>query len=171
MKSGGIEQQTQRCKRATSGLSACALMGFMALAMACGSDSQPAPPVAPTPQPEPATANVYILPGATALGGNAFGDHPVVIRRGERMRLRNADSVEHNIVSDRPSLPDHNVPAAYFWLVALAPLLLLPFLIPALARKDRWYVRVIRALLVLVPLAVAVALAAQHEQLAFEEEW
>lgn len=68
----------------------------------------------------------------------------------------------------RPSMADHTVPATVFWLVALAPAVLLPFLVPALARKDRWYAVAIRAVLVLVPLAVALVLTAQHEQLAFD---
>jgi hypothetical protein len=71
----------------------------------------------------------------------------------------------------RPSLSANAVPPTAFWLVALAPLVLLPFLIPVLARKNGWQVRVIRAVLVLAPLVAAVVLAAQHEQLAFEEEW
>ena len=106
MTSRGIEQRNQARTRAASRLAACALAGFIALTTACGSDTRPTPPVSPTPQPEPAIANVYILPGASTLGGNAFGDHPVILHRGEQMRWRNADSVEHNIVSDRPSLPE-----------------------------------------------------------------
>ncbi|MBA4065991.1 MAG: hypothetical protein C0501_20185 [Isosphaera sp.] len=63
---------------------------------------------------------------------------------------------------------DSNIPQAAFWLVALAPLVLLPFLVPAVARRDRWFVRLARAVLVLAPLVAALALAARHEQLAFE---
>jgi plastocyanin len=65
--------------------------------------------MSPTPAPTPAdppTANVYILPGAVDLGPNAFGDHPIVIFKGERMRLRNIDTVEHNLVPDTASLPE-----------------------------------------------------------------
>jgi hypothetical protein len=74
------------------------------------------------------------------------------------------------LLAGRPTLPDNNVPTACFWLVAVAPLVLLPFLIPALARSERWYVRCIRAVLVFAPLITAVVLASQHEQLVFEEE-
>lgn len=68
---------------------------------------------------------------------------------------------------------DSKIPQAAFWLVALAPLMLLPFLVPAVARTDRWYVRLIRAAMVLIPLVTAILLAAQHEELAFDknEEW
>jgi hypothetical protein len=64
--------------------------------------------MSPTPSPtgDPPTANVYILPGATELGPNAFGDHPIVIYKGERMRLRNFDAVAHTLVSDTSSLPE-----------------------------------------------------------------
>ena len=40
------------------------------------------------------------------LGAIAFGDEPVVIYKGERLRWRNADSAEHNVVADTPSLPE-----------------------------------------------------------------
>ncbi len=66
---------------------------------------------------------------------------------------------------------DSQVPVTSFVLVALAPLALLPFLLPAAARQPRWVVIPLRALLVLAPLVAAVVLAAQHEKLAFEEEW
>jgi hypothetical protein len=68
-------------------------------------------------------------------------------------------------------LVDSQVPLTSFWLVALAPLALLPFLIPAVSRLPRWVVISLRAAIVLAPLVAAVVLAAQHEQLAFEEEW
>ena len=68
-------------------------------------------------------------------------------------------------------LVDSQVPVASFWLVALAPLGLIPSLIPSVARLPRWVVITLRALLVLSPLVVAVVLAAQHEQLAFADEW
>ena len=72
---------------------------LMLLISACGSG---APPMSPTPTRDPPTANVYILPGAVALGANAFGDEPIVILEGERMRWRNLDSVEHTVVPDTP---------------------------------------------------------------------
>ena len=58
------------------------------------------------PPADPPTANAYILPGAVGLGATAFGDEPVVILKGERLRWRNADTVEHNVVADTPSLPE-----------------------------------------------------------------
>ncbi len=75
------------------------------------------------------------------------------------------------LLAGRPSLPDHNIPAASFWLIALAPLALAPFLIPALIRKDVWYLRAARGVLILVLFATAVGLAAQNETLAFDEQW
>jgi hypothetical protein len=75
------------------------------------------------------------------------------------------------VLGTRPSHPENHVPIHCFWLVALAPLVLVPFLIPALSRKNGWVARVIRAVLVLAPLAAAVFLASQHEKLVFEEEW
>lgn len=73
------------------------------LLAACSTDRAPSPPVAPSPA---AIANAYILPGAVGLGPNAFGDEPVVIRRGERLRWRNFDAVEHDVVADSASLPE-----------------------------------------------------------------
>lgn len=52
-------------------------------------------PTSPTPPADAPTANAYILPGAVDLGANAFGDEPVVIHKGERLRWRNADLGEH----------------------------------------------------------------------------
>jgi hypothetical protein len=66
-------------------------------------------------------------------------------------------------------LTESNVPLASFWLVALAPLALIPFLIPSLSGRDGWIVRIVRAVLVLTPVVIAVILAAQNEQLVFEE--
>jgi plastocyanin len=74
------------------------------LTAACGAYS---PPVSPTPAPGPAvTANAYILPGAVDLGANAFGDHPLLIFKGERLRWVNIDATEHNLVADTASLPE-----------------------------------------------------------------
>jgi plastocyanin len=76
-----------------------------ALLVACGTST---PPVAPAPAPPGgvSTANVYILPGAVALGDHAFGDEPVVIFTGEQMRFRNVDGTEHNVVADTASIPE-----------------------------------------------------------------
>jgi plastocyanin len=64
------------------------------------------PPSSPTPSPNPPEANAYILPGAVNMGANAFGDEPVVVHKGERLRWRNVDTVEHDVVTDTPSLPE-----------------------------------------------------------------
>ena len=80
------------------------MMGLtILLTVACGSD---AGPTAPAPPADAATANAYILPGAVSLGAGAFGDHPLVIYKGERLRWRNVDGVEHNLEGDTPSLPE-----------------------------------------------------------------
>lgn len=73
------------------------------------------------------------------------------------------------VLGARPSLIT-DVPYESFLLVSFAPLMLTPFLIPALARKTGWQVLAIRAALIVVPLAVAVIMAAQHDQLALEPE-
>jgi hypothetical protein len=65
----------------------------------------------------------------------------------------------------------HKVPVHCLWMVALAPLVLLPFGIPAVAAKRGWLVRLLRAALVLAPLVAAIVLASEHEKLVFEEEW
>ncbi|HJZ57400.1 MAG TPA: hypothetical protein VKE74_20695 [Gemmataceae bacterium] len=74
------------------------------------------------------------------------------------------------MLAARQSLADNNVPANSFWLIALAPVVLLPFLIPAVARQNKWLVIPLRTILVLAPLVVAVVLAGQHEQIVFPEE-
>jgi plastocyanin len=78
----------------------------LVLVAACGGGIPPGPP-APAPVPTgQVTANVYILPGAIDLGPNAFGDEAIVIYKGERMRWRNFDGAEHNLVTDSPVLPE-----------------------------------------------------------------
>jgi len=64
------------------------------------------PPTSPTPLGDLPTANAYILPGAVDHGPNAFGDEPVVVHKGERLRWRNTDTVEHDVVADTASLPE-----------------------------------------------------------------
>lgn len=74
------------------------------------------------------------------------------------------------VLGARPGLTTE-VPAVAFWLVALAPVLLLPFLSPAITRTHGRWAPVLRAALLLMPLVIAVALAARYETLAFEEKW
>lgn len=65
----------------------------------CGRNDM-TPPVGPSPSPAPVTASAYILPGAVSLGDWAFGDEPIVIHKGERLRWVNADTLAHVIVAD-----------------------------------------------------------------------
>lgn len=79
------------------------------LAAGCGgNDAVPLPPAGPTPLPAPpnATANAYILPDAVAKAHWAFGDEPVVIYRGERLRWVNVDALTHVIVADLADATD-----------------------------------------------------------------
>jgi hypothetical protein len=69
-----------------------------------------------------------------------------------------------------PSRVENKVPDVCFWLVALAPLLLAPFLVPRIARRNRWVLLALRVVLVLAPLVVAVLLAGQNEKFPYEEE-
>ncbi len=72
----------------------------------CGGNDTP--PMGPTPTPTPTlvTATAYILPNAVAQGDWAFGDEPVVIHRGERLRWVNADTLNHIVVADSPETTD-----------------------------------------------------------------
>jgi len=63
------------------------------------------PPASPTPAPT-VTASAYILPNAVSLGAFAFGDEPIVIHKGERLRWVNTDTVTHVIVADSPDATD-----------------------------------------------------------------
>jgi len=67
-------------------------------------------PGAPTPAPTPTvTASAYILPGAVSQNDWAFGDEPVVIYTGERLRWVNLDGLTHHIVANVPDATDfHN---------------------------------------------------------------
>ena len=69
----------------------------------CGGAEAPAMPGSPTPI---VTASAFILPGAVSLGDSAFGDEPVVIHKGERLRWVNADTLAHVIVADSPDATD-----------------------------------------------------------------
>jgi hypothetical protein len=75
------------------------------------------------------------------------------------------------LLGGRPSLAENHVPATCFWLITLAPLMLVPFLIPAMARKTGGWFSLLRLVLLSTPVLIALVLAAQHETLAFEEEW
>jgi hypothetical protein len=72
------------------------------------------------------------------------------------------------LLGARPWLAQNDVPPHCFWLVAFAPLVLLPFVVPALGRKTGWQVAIVRAVLVLAPLVAAVVLTGQHAQMSFE---
>jgi plastocyanin len=87
-----------------------ATIALITLLMAgCGGSDAPRPPGSPTPSPTPSptvTANAYILPDAVAKNDWAFGDEPIVIYKGERLRWVNADTVTHVIVADSPEATD-----------------------------------------------------------------
>lgn len=68
-------------------------------------------------------------------------------------------------------LTESQVPVESFWLVGLAPLALMPFAVPALARRHGPFVRLARLLLVLAPLIAALVLAQKHDPLSFGEAW
>src|SRR5258708_417865 len=90
-------------------LGAMAISTTLAIAACGGNDSSPTPPMAPTPTtPPPAvvTASAYIMPDATTLGPLAFGDEPVVIYKGERLRWVNLDKTTHALVADTPGATD-----------------------------------------------------------------
>jgi hypothetical protein len=63
------------------------------------------------------------------------------------------------------------VPLAAYWLLALAPLGMLLFMIPRVARQNRWLVGSLRAMAVLIPLAIAMYLAVANETLPPVEQW
>jgi plastocyanin len=71
-----------------------------------GNDAMRMPPAGPTPSPTPVTATAYILPDAVSLGDWAFGDEPIVIYTGERLRWVNLDMLTHVIVADSPDATD-----------------------------------------------------------------
>lgn len=74
------------------------------------------------------------------------------------------------LLGTRPSHADNQVPVMCFWLVALAPLLLAPFLVPRVARQNRWLLLAGQSLIVLAAITSAVLWAGQHEKFPFEEE-
>lgn len=70
----------------------------------CGGDDTPTGPTPPSPTPVTATA--FILPNAVSQAHWAFGDEPVVIYQGERLRWVNADTLAHVVVADSPDATD-----------------------------------------------------------------
>ena len=68
-------------------------------------------------------------------------------------------------------LTTSEVPVASFVLAAVAPLTLLPWLIPNLSRRKGPWPRVVRLVSVLVPLVVALVLAGRVESLPWEQDW
>jgi len=75
----------------------------MVLMAGCGGNDAAPMPAGPTPA---VTASAYILPDAVSLGDRAFGDEPIVIYKGERLRWVNADGLAHVIVADSPDATD-----------------------------------------------------------------
>jgi hypothetical protein len=103
---------------------------------------------------------LFVVAVATAIGKlNASGAVPAGVAILPGLML-----------ATRPSLPDNTIPPTSYWLIALAPLVLTPFLIPRLARQHGWLARIVRAALILTPLVIAVALAARGEKLPWEKE-
>jgi plastocyanin len=82
------------------------LLAVSLMAGCGGSDTPRMPSPSPTPAPAPAIANAYILPDAVSKNDWAFGDEPIVIYRGERLRLVNADTIAHIVVADSPDATD-----------------------------------------------------------------
>jgi plastocyanin len=90
--------KTNQSERTFRGVGAATLLTILLMA-ACARQT----PISPADAP---TATAYILPGAVGLGANAFGDEPVVIHKGERLRWRNTDTVEHDVTADSAALPE-----------------------------------------------------------------
>jgi plastocyanin len=85
----------------------CAMAGLTLMIAGCGGhDSVQMPPMAPTPPTGAVTANAYILPEASTLGPLAFGEPPLIIYRGERLRWVNLDTLTHALVADTSGVPD-----------------------------------------------------------------
>src|SRR4051812_38466079 len=78
-------------------------MAAVSIAGCGGSGKVPLLPTSPAPA---VTANAYILPGGVSQGAFAFGDEPLVIYKGERLRWVNLDAVTHLIVADSPEATD-----------------------------------------------------------------
>lgn len=81
-------------------------LAVLSMAGCGGNTPMPMPPGGPSPSPTPITASAYILPNAVSLNDRAFGDEPIVIHQGERLRWVNVDAVTHVIVADSPDATD-----------------------------------------------------------------
>ncbi len=66
---------------------------------------------------------------------------------------------------------ESHVPPMSYYLVALAPLGLAPWLIPTLARRSGRVSTALQFIAVAIPIAIAVIRAGQTETLPWEEEW
>lgn len=66
------------------------------------------------------------------------------------------------------TIDNGKTPVESYWLVGLAPLALVPFLVPALARRNGVLLRLLRLLLILAPLVVALYLAHRAAPISFE---
>ena len=119
--------------------------------------------------------------GALVRSAHALGAHGVVLPKDRAAGVTPAvakaaaGALEHCPLARVTNLcrAIEDLKAAQVWSVALAPLALTPFLVPRLARQDGWLPRIARAVLVLAPLVIAVALAARSEKLPWEidPEW
>ena len=87
-----------------SAIPAVTALTVMLMAGCGGNGDTPMPPTGPTPPT--VTANAYILPNAVSMNDWAFGDEPIVIYKGERLRWINADALTHVIVADTPDATD-----------------------------------------------------------------
>jgi hypothetical protein len=120
------------------------------------------------------TSNAKLMDVAIILGCGMFGIAVVATLGGcdtSGAVPAGAAFLPGLIFGTRPSWDAHHVPPLALWLVALAPLVLLPFLLPAVAQKKGWILRVVRALLILAPLIAAIVLASQYEKLEFKEDY
>lgn len=81
-------------------------MTTLTVLLMAGCGRHDTPPTGPTPPPTLVTATAYILPNAVSRGDWAFGDEPVVVFEGERLRWVNADTITHVIVADSPDATD-----------------------------------------------------------------
>ena len=63
------------------------------------------------------------------------------------------------------------VPTSAYWLAACAPLGLLPWALPALARRDGWAGCLLRVVVVVGLAATALVIAGRVETLPWEDEW